>query len=251
MAQDTLLYIALTTLLWGTVTVALLTNTIMASPKQSSEDVDPVLEGPSMNPDNMELMPLLDPRGSAGTGRLGDDEGFSIPSLAPEVKHPPLPYIPPEIQQIIGDSLDQVTSAAALQGGLSLSKATYRRAQHAYIWSKVLKKSDFDTVAKVTQSKGNVYLIGHGLRSLYNSSHGISKHSSSPIQLLLSWYPRDRLLLNMRRFTGPKARFSDPDILLQAGAADTFARIHVNDIGGLIVKEDGKLYTSIIYFRDE
>lgn len=195
--------------------------------------------------------PLLDPYGSTGTGWVSPDLDFPVPrrdSPATDDEHSLLPYLPPEIQQIIGENLDQITSVAALQGGLGLSKVTSHRAKHAYLWSTVLKSKDFDVVAKATQQNGNVFLIGHGLRSLYDNPHGISEPATSPIQLLLSWQPRDRLRMNMRRFEGDKSRFSDPDLLVQAGENDHFGRIHVTDIGGLIAKEDGKLYTNIVYF---
>jgi hypothetical protein len=83
----------------------------MANPKKSSEG-EYYLD--DFEEDNMNSMPLLDPRGRAGTGWLSPDPDFTLRNPATNDEHSLLPYLPPEVQQIIGENLDQVTLAAAL-----------------------------------------------------------------------------------------------------------------------------------------
>lgn len=148
---------------------------------------------------------------------------------------------------MIGEELDHCTSAAALRAGLCLSEDTFRRALHACIWSTIFKRKDFDLVHKATRESGNVFLIGHGLRYLYENLRGAATNIPSPIKLLCLWQSDHRPVLKskcQRRIV----KFSpDTDIILQLGAVGGY----VPDLSDLIRKNNGIVETDVLYFHDQ
>ena len=138
--------------------------------------------------------------------------------------------------------------ADALRAGLSVSKDSFRRARHACIWSTIFKRKDFNLVHKATRKHSNIFLIGHGLRYLYENPCGAPTNTLSPIKLLCLWHPGNKLIPKKECY-GRKFKFSpNIDIILQAGPVR--GRNYVPGLRDLVREKNGMFETDVLYFHN-
>ena len=151
------------------------------------------------------------------------------------------------MKETIIENFDPVSLVSAVQEHIINPRPdTLRRAQHAYVWTTILKRQDFTILEKHTKKYGNAFLIGYGLGRLYDGIYGMDK-DASPIDLILSWDLGFHNTLKAKRFISTIS--SNPVIRIRAGFGK--AKIWVDDLGKYIKNDSGRLTTNIMYFHDE
>ena len=156
--------------------------------------------------------------------------------------------LPRELQAIVGRHLHGPQLAYAVAAGLHVDKPTKLRARHAYFWSYFFGEDDFKSVEQALQSKGNIFVIGYGLNDLYNKAFEKHNGALGSTYLMMSSLPKDDIAVGQLLGNGVKCSY--PNVSLHSDKVDFHNRIMVDDVGKYLKNDNGRLWTSIVYFVD-
>jgi hypothetical protein len=206
------------------------------------------IEAPGTKVEDINSLPLLD------TTQDPDIESISLikgnNDSCVEGRDLSIPsHIPPEVRELIKENMDGRQLVHNVQAGFPVAPRTLLKAQHAFVWTTILK-NEYKSMEKSLREGENLFLLGLAVEHLYYGLHKLPPNAPRPLEVIMSGSKGVDLNLNPKRFNSiGKATIIDPLITLCVPRLHWDNTIVVQNIGNCIKKTKGVLEIPILYLQ--
>jgi S-phase kinase-associated protein 1 len=161
--------------------------------------------------------------------------------------------IPDEVQLQIAEQIRPYILLKAAQAGIvPMTPKLQKRAQHAYVWATIFNPDDFSILETFFEKESNAFLIGPGVKYLYNGIYETSVETHAPMHLFFGWPGKgpkfNQTMLKGKPYFGHTIRIRNLLVNVQLCGELHIGKTPVPDIGKLV--DSKTLKAPVIYFRD-